>query len=224
MDTARELPSGHETVNLSSVQGTATVGVFDGFFLAPTVGGFGSIDLSASAHWIKAPRERGFDENVTGWGIGGRLGVLRESFTLPGVSLSVSRRWVGETELWSSEGQGFDGTGFDLAITSVRGVVGKDIFGVGLFGGAGWDRYSGDADITVPPELTGTEGLGASGSIRSNRRIYFLGGSLTFLALQVSGELGLAEGFDAEVPATDGGGFDPGKRASYGSIAIRLTF
>lgn len=212
------------TANLLSMQASATAGVFDGFSLGPTVGGFGSVDLTAFANRVQAPRDQGFTENVSGWGLGGRLGILRESFTLPGVSLSLSRRWVGETELWD-QGEGASvGAGLDLVVTSVRGVIGKDVGGVGLFGGMGWDRYSGDASIRVPASVTGSQALEVSGEVQSDRRLYFLGGSMTFIALQISGEVGLAEGFDPELPATSASGFDPGRRSLYGALAFRLTF
>jgi hypothetical protein len=68
----------------------ASIGVFNGFSLAPTVGGFASVDLIASAGTVPVPEDDGFDSGrVSGWGLGARIGILRESFTAPGVSLSA---------------------------------------------------------------------------------------------------------------------------------------
>ena len=86
------------TVTLPAVHVSGTMGLFDGFSLGPTVGGFGSLDLLGSAQWIATPEDEGFQKNNVGWGVGARLGFLRESFTLPGVSLSGFYRSLGIQE------------------------------------------------------------------------------------------------------------------------------
>jgi len=218
------VPRGTSRANLYAVHLTGTVGLFDGFSLGPTVGGFGSLDLTGSALWVATPSESGFQEEMLGWGVGGRLGVLRESFSLPGITASASYRSLGEGELWNEEaGQpGFGG--FDLRTLSFRATVGKDIGGIGFLAGAGWERYEGDINFTLEDPETGALGPEVSGELRSDRRVYFFGASMTFLALQVSGEVGWARGFNPELPRPDGDGFDPLTGSHFGAVSLRLTF
>jgi len=217
-------PHGETTLTLPSIHISGTVGLFDGLSLGPTLGGFGSIDLTVSTQWIAPPKDRGFQENLTGWGIGTRIGILRESFTLPGISLSAFHRSLGSVDLWEVGEGDPAAAGFDLRVSSLRAVAGKDIWGLGFFGGAGWDRYTGDASLVVTdPEGLGPNSTGA-GELRSNRHLFFLGGSMTFLTLQVSTEVGWADGFTPDLPTSFLGGFDPSSRSIFGALAFRLTF
>ncbi len=218
------MPQGETSAILPSIHISGTLGLFDGFSLAPTVGGFGSVDLTASTQWIRTPGGKGFQEDVTAWGAGARVGIVRESFSLPGVSVSAFYRALGQGQLWNiDEGDPAEGA-FDLRASSLRGVVGKDLWGIGLFGGVGWDRYSGDASIAVTDPEAGSGPFTGSGELRSERHLYFLGASMTFLTLQISAEVGLAEGFDPALPLQTQGGFDPSSRSEFGSVALRLTF
>jgi len=222
------LPRGEETLTVSSGQISGTLGIFDGFFLAPTMGGVLSLDLSTSANFISAPRSQGFQEGLMGWGVCARLGILRESFSLPGISFSAYHRWLGRTGIGDVDAGDPVQARFDVQITSIRGIVGKDLWGVGVFGGLGWDRTGGDAILRIPDpggELpTGVPASLVSWDEVSERRLMFLGASRTFLALQLSAEVGRAEGFDPNLPGRVGGDFDPGATSYFGSLALRLTF
>src|SRR5438132_12610850 len=59
----------------------ASFGVFTGFGLLPTVGGFLSLDLLGSAGILPAPTSKGFSGSARSYAGGARLGILRESFT-----------------------------------------------------------------------------------------------------------------------------------------------
>lgn len=222
------LPRGEETFNLPSGHLLASLGLFDGFSLAPTMGGILSIDLTGSFHAISAPKGEGFHDGLRGWGAGVRLGVLRESFTLPGITLSASHRRLGEVRLGSQSDGDPAESAFDVSVSSLRGVVGKDFFGLGLLAGIGWDRYGGDVDVSVmdpaPALPPGAEVGRATGDPTSERRLYFLGGGMTFVVFQVSAEVGWAEGFDPNLPERGEATFDPASRSLFGSIAFRLTF
>ena len=222
--SGEEFPQGETSATFPSVHVSGTVGLFDGFSLGPTIGGFGSIDLTASTQWIRTPRDHGFAENNIGWGIGTRIGILRESFSLPGISLSAFYRSLGNTELGNiQEGDPME-TGFDLGVTSFRGVVGKDLWGMGFFGGAGWDRYASDADLMVAVPSWGSFPSMGSGELRSDRFLFFAGGSLTYLTLQIAIEAGWAEGFDPTLPISNEGSFDPSSGSEFGALSFRVTF
>jgi len=207
--------------DLPALQVVGSAGIFDGFSLGPTVGGFLSLDLSASGHWVNAPSRDGFLQDARGWGVGGRVGVLRESFSFPGISVSAFYRSLGDLGLLDSEVDP-GGSSFDLHLLSLRGVVGKDIGGIGFIAGAGWERYGGDFSfaVRVPPLPT----IPVSGEMSSDRRLYFFGASLTFIALQLSGEVGWARGFDPRRPLPGEGAFDPQTGSKFGAVSLRLTF
>jgi hypothetical protein len=182
------------------------------------------VDLTISGQWISTPKDEGFQKNLMGWGVGTRIGILRESFSLPGISVSASFRSLGEVDLWDlGEGDPAEAT-FDLRVSSLRGVIGKDVFGIGLFGGAGWDRYTGDVTILVTDPQGIGPGSNGAGDLRSERFLFFLGGSMTFLTLQVSAEVGWAEGFNPGLPDSPGAGFEPSSGSEFGALAFRLTF
>lgn len=204
---------------------TGAVGVFDGFSPVPTVGGLFSLDLVASGGWVFLPEDRGFDGSAAGYGAGVRVGILRESFTLPGISVSAARRWGGEVTLTGVGGAGavVPEAAFDPSVTSVRATVGKDVLAVGLLAGAGWDRYGGDLRIDSGLSSPGTAPReAATDEMADSRFLVFGGASLNYLILQLSAELGWAGGMDP-VPGRPAGGFDPGGSSWYGSVGARLT-
>lgn len=198
-----------------------TAGVFNGFRLLPTVGGFLSLDVLGNASFIFLPSGEGFAGRVTAYTLGARLGILRESFTLPGVSVSVSHRDIGTVRLNTSSAGAVPAVWLDPFATSVRATVGKDVKGVGVLAGVGWDWYGGHARIRLTdPSMNTFEG--SVGQLRQYRTLYFAGASMNFLILQLSTELGWAEGFDPVV-GYQGNPFDPTAGTFFGSVAFRLT-
>ena len=207
-----------------TVEVGVTVGVLDGFALFPTVGGIFSLDLLGSATLVGLSDGAGFAGSIEGLGYGVRLGILRESFTLPGVSVSVVRRSMTQAE-WGRADVDQVSLTFKPTVTSVRAAAGKDLLAFGVLGGWGWERYSGSTALTVRQTLDGIvrTGKASSGGFTSDRQLYFGGLSYTFLVLQVSAEGGYATGW-ADVPGRPAGGHDPTKGSPFGSVAGRLTW
>lgn len=211
-------PSREATFVVPVVHAGLAVGIFDGFSLAPTVGGFLSLDLLAQTSGTFLPVGQGFDGRVTGFALGARLGIIRESFTLPAIAVSASRRGIGKIRYGAGSSSG-PAVEVDPTVTSVRVTVGKDLMGVGLLAGAGWDRYSGGATLYPP----GVVAAGASvGSFHHARSLVFGGAALNFLVLQLSAEAGWVQGFSA-VQGYEGRPFDPTRGSFYTSLAARLT-
>lgn len=194
------------------------VGVFDGFFVLPTVGGVLSLDALAQTSTLFLPVGEGFDGKVSSWTVGARLGLLRESFTLPGVALSVSRRDLGAVRLGSAMGSGSGSVMVDPTVHAVRATVGKDLLSVGVLAGMGWDRMSGAVEI----HPAGSANSFREGSWTHTRNLVFVGASMNFLILQLSAEGGWARGLGA-VDGYRGAPFDPAKGIGFGSLALRLT-
>jgi hypothetical protein len=209
------VPSGHFGIR---------AGVLDGFSLAPTVGGILSLDLFAQGTWVRLPGDRGFQESISGYGIGARIGVFRESFTLPGLSLSLARHSVGSVHFGDRNRGDHASLDFDLAATSLRAVASKSILSMGLLAGAGWDRYSSDVALIAIDPLSSSTGQASASGFATSRAVYFAGASWTYLVVQLSGEVGWAGGASGGPGARPASGFDPSSGTFFGGVALRLTF
>ena len=213
--------AGNTTVVAYGVKATAVAGVLDGFSVLPAVGGVLSLDLLASLDLVLLGEGDGFTGNEGLISVGGRLGLLRESFTMPGVTVSLVRH-VGEDLSWG----GVDDTGAqvdtDISATSVRATIGKDLFALSLLVGAGLDWQGGDFSVRVAdPGVVGGQAYAEARGTSTRRTVYYAGASLTRLVFQFSLEAGWASGLD-DLPGYQGG-YDPGGIAEFASLAIRLT-
>jgi hypothetical protein len=216
---------GNVSFPLGSINADASVGLFQGISLLPTVGGFGSIDLLGSVGLMPLPRGEGFDDSSpVSWAVGARLGLLRESFTAPGVSVDVMHRRVGNLA-WGSP----DLTEEDvhiraegLRVTSVRGVVGKRVFGFGLTGGVAWDRSSADVHAVIRDAvvLDPTRVLEIrQQNLTTSRTSVFGNASLTLLILNLATEVGWQRGGSPIDGATD----RLERGSIFGGLAVRLA-
>ena len=231
--------------------GNVSVGLTQGVSLAPTIGGFGAIDLLGSATWLpfRALGVEGFDESTPdfAWGGGVRVGLLRESFVTPGVSVSVMYRRLGEvgfgevcpgTETPAGGGEaicaGEEGDvgefEFDLSGWSYRAAVSKRLLGVGLTAGVGFDDYDSDVRYGVRYQVTNSTGQTLTRVRRSptlkvdnGRWSAFLDGSFTLLVASVTAELGWMQGGDAIQGFPSASDFDPGEGNFFGSLGMRIS-
>jgi hypothetical protein len=214
---------------VTSLAADASVGVFQGFALLSTVAGVGSVDVLASVGMVPLPGSEGFDGSPFTWAAGARIGLLRESFTAPGVSVSAMYRSIADVEYGNVDVGllGGDGDAFfqlsDYNVTSLRGVIGKRLLGFGLAAGAGYDRYRSDVLIRVrDPALTDqnrVRELRLDEWSRS-RASLFGNASYTFLLVTFVAEAGWQQGGDAPPDASD----RIEKGALFGGIAIRVGF
>ncbi len=205
-----------QTVWVPTIQGSIVVSVLDGFSVVPSVGGLFALDLLATASYLRLPSE--FGDNSGTVGVGARLGLLRESFTAPGVSVSVVHRGFGETTYGGGTMDNTEIT-FDLSTTSVRAIVGKDLPLIGFFAGVGWDWHRGDMSLraTAPGGATST----ATDDFTDRRTVYFGGTSWSFLILQGSIEAGWSSGF-GDLPGRTGE-FSASSHPLFVSAALRVT-
>lgn len=202
-----------------SFHGQATVGLFDGFSIGPGVGGLLSLDAIGKADLTLFPDAKGFvDHQAMGFGYGVRVGLLRESVILPGVTFSATRTHGGDVDYVGGEmGVHLD----NVLTTSLRGVVGKDFMIGGIQAGAGWDRYQSDGELLyLGPVVTSSQPTPMD-DFHTSRLLFFGGWSKTFQPMRVSGEFGWARGFHGVTPNVEE--FDPGTRSLFGSFSVRLT-
>ena len=216
-----DLPAsaGSGSTTATAWSGEIAVGLFDGLSPMSTVGGLFSFDLLASASLIQFPSADGFRTRApSSFALGARLGLLRESFTMPGVAVSAMVRRTGRTS--------FGDIGLetrDLYVRldrtqswSARAVVGKRI---GLFGftvGAGSDHHSSRGAWRVP----GPAGVPAAFEFRSleaDRRLLFAGAAWTLLVFNFSGEFGWQADASSEPGVAGNGG-------AFFGLAARMTF
>lgn len=219
-DAGSDLPR-RTTFVIPSLQAGVAVGLFDGFSVVPTVGGVLSLDVFGSTSVLFLPSGEGFDGRVAAFTLGARLGVFRESFTLPGVAVSVSHRSFGPVRLGAATGP-WGSVELDPGVTSLRATVGKDLLALGVLVGVGKDWYGGRATLQVR-EDAGNVISSTDNGYNHSRSLIFGGASMNFLILQVSSEVGWAHGFGA-VAGQQGSAFDPTSGTFYGSLAFRLTY
>lgn len=200
----------------------AGIGVFPGFTLVPTVGGFLAVDILASAGVTFTGDSDGFDgDKPLSLALGARIGITRESFTAPGISISTMYRRF-QTVSWGDAN--VMATDASVVLTgrqawSLRGVVSKRIASFGLAGGAGWDFFSGDGIVRVADTDDTVIGVTEEG-VSTSRFTAFANAAFTTLIVNFVGELGWqADGDTPELPA----GSVPGQGGIYGGLAVRVA-
>ena len=221
-DLSRPDPAPRETRSLFLAgRMTATAGLFDGISLAPTVGGVGAVDGVVTLRLVRLPSGDGFDGSAASVGAGVRLGIFRESFSLPGVTLTALYHRPSTIRYGD-----LDETGrrmvLEPRITSTRLDVGKDMLAVGVNAGAGLDRMSGRARVAARTGLE--EGAAGPVSLTQTRRYLFAGLNYTWLVTQVSGEISWSPGRgvagDVEIPA----GLRPDAGGLQGALTFRVIY
>ena len=152
--------------------------------LPPPAGGVLSLDLVGRLAYGRLPVGKGFDSPVV-WGLalGLRLGVLRESLTLPGVSVTATYGRSGTVSFGDLDGVTTDGA-VRGAVSGLHATaaVSRRLLGLRLGGGLSFDRYSSDVQVryTPAPLLPQASGRGdatahrwsAFGSVTWTRLIY----------------------------------------------------
>ncbi|MDE0473224.1 MAG: hypothetical protein OXI50_01575 [Gammaproteobacteria bacterium] len=213
---ALELPELRSTVSSASLEGA--VGLFDGFRWAPQYGGFLSLDLVASVGVLGLPRAHGFEGDGYSAGVGARVGLLRESFDVPGISVSAVRRFPGDVRLGAARAITVR---LEPVATSFRALIGKEFSAAGIVAGAGWDRYSGTVTIDGPDSDRQPRSVTLDGPA-VDRLLLYMGVSRTWQVLVVAGEIGWAAGFDG-LPDPSVQPFDPSAGSVFGSLSLRIT-
>lgn len=186
---------------------TTTVGIFEGFRPVATVGGVGAVDGVATLRVVRLPDSPGdHSRAAVAWGVGARIGVVRESFSLPGITVTAMHQRLGSVRL----GEMPDGGSrllLNPRVTSARLEVGKDLLAFGVTAGAGVDRVGGRARVRAVGGPTtggaGEVGQASRDGLSRTRPSFFAGANYTWLVTQVAGEVTWSPGReyrDASLP------------------------
>jgi hypothetical protein len=233
---------GTRSLTIPTVNATASVGVFSGVSVAPTVGGVGALDLLVSASVVPLGLSKGFENSATVTvGVGGRVGLLRESFTLPGVSASVMYRRLPSVDLGDVCPGGTTGAGslevcpggghageahFDFGDLSTRLAVSKRLLAIGFAAGVGYDRFSGDLTYAYRSDdpVTGVASVRrGAGTLKSGRTSAFANASLNLLVASATVEAGWMRGGDPISGYTSAASdYDPKKGTPFASLGVRI--
>jgi hypothetical protein len=252
-DPSGTVPEDELNVPVPALSGTVSVGLFNGVSLAPTLGGFGSIDLLGTATYVPfdLAEDETFDEasSTTSWGVGARVGIIRESLVTPGVSVSVMYRNLGEVSFGSvCSGDevpvlgpadprracvGPDDLGefhFDLTNWSTRATIGKRFLGLGLTAGVGYDTFDSDGEIAFRSNQTVACPGGTCTvvyrfedlNLDNSRFSAFANASFTLLIASIGIEGGWMSGTDAVEGFPTTSEFDAGAGVYFGSVGVRI--
>ncbi len=200
-----------------------SVGVFDGLRLGNTLSGLAAVELLGTVGPIMLPNSAGFENDVTGWGIGARVGVLRESFTAPGISLSAMYKWHGRVE-YGDTGEGDAAEfGLDMRVASFRAGLSKSFVALGLALTLGYDSYWSDVDFTIRPPPDGPAVTVVPeddpAELKTGRWSAFVDVSYIVLYFNIVAEAGWLE--EQKLRSSRGDELESGN--FFGALGIRLT-
>jgi hypothetical protein len=232
------------TVPAPAVGANLSIGLTRGFSVAPMIGGFGAIDLLGSVSVLPLSLLGDeFGDNALSWGAGARVGLVRESFVTPGVSVSLMYRSLGDVRfgevcsgsevpagdnrtVCSTDGD-FGEIEFGLDNWSARAAVSKRFLGLGLTAGVGYDRFETSADFAVraPGPPVGAEQVYRFNDVAvdNDRWSAFIDGSFTILFGSIVAELGWMQGSDPIQGFPSTSDFDPNEGTFFGSVGARLS-
>ncbi|HJU87040.1 MAG TPA: hypothetical protein VJ788_06725 [Gemmatimonadota bacterium] len=187
-DPQRE--SGTVDFLLPTAGARVAVGLTSGLASGGAIGGAGSIDILGRLGVVTARDEIEDASNL--YGIGVRVGLLGETPLTPAVSVALEQAWTEEIVYGEADEVAFRG---DVAVTSLRADVSKDLVFLSPYAGVGLDRTRIDASYVIPEELStlGTEIRGSVDPASTHHVLYF-GTDLSLLLLTASIEGGVYDG------------------------------
>lgn len=211
---------------LAGGRATAVVGVFDGFSPVTGVGGILAVDAVAGVKWVRVPDSPVGPGSTLGWGGGLRIGVFRESFSLPGITFSATHDRAGALRYGTEEEPGA-WVELEPAVTSFRAIAGKDLWPVGLSVGIGWDLYRGAGRIEARLAAEGDRQevvATRSRDLSLDRRYLFAGLNYTWVVTQVAAEVTWTQAATPSTSLQGTGPFRPGDRELQGAVTLRLIY
>ncbi len=215
---------------------------FNGYFPAPVIeaavglyggqgGGLLSIDGLASAVLLPTSRVRGMSVDpgapkvgdvALGLGYGARIGLLKGSFPIPSVSVSVMKRHVPRVQFGDVNAPRSDPADFstDFNATNWRAVAGMRVLFADVAAGVGIDHYTSAATIHYFDGITTHT---VTLDLANTRKVLFADAGLTMGLVKLIAELGYQTGTDQSF-ATTFSDFDPKAGHVFWGAGLRINF
>lgn len=212
-----------DTTPLGFATADVALGVYPG-----TPYGFGAIDLLMSAAYVPEYDNGTIDVNTPSGsfklGFGAKVGVVSETATRPGVSVSYLNRQLPRVDILGQSGDD------NLLLEDVRvrskswrAVAGKTFLFLGLGAGYGRDTYNSSATITVTVAPRSATAGGTGGPIDLNQKLtrsnMFGTVWIKSQILRIAGEFGRVSGGEIET-YNQFIGVQPADPRNYFSIGI----
>jgi hypothetical protein len=187
-----------------------------------------SIDGLASAVLLPASRVPGMSvdpgapkigEVALGIGYGVRIGVLRGSFPVPSVSVSVMKRHVPRIQFGDVASDPAD-FATDLNATNWRAVAGMRVLFADVAAGVGIDHYTSTAIIHYQ-DITGVQTVTLD--LKNTRQVLFADAGLTMGLVKLVAEVGYQTGTDQSFSTTFSD-FDPKAGHVFWGAGLRINF
>lgn len=203
----------------------AAIGVFPGF------NGLFSVDVLGSAVLIPAEAvdnlsvdsdARKIGDIALGLGYGVRVGVFQGRAVIPSLVLSAMRRdipRIGYGEVGGSQNYSFS---VDLHATNLRAVAGYRLGMFDLGAGLGWDKYTGDAQISFEDQILAVQ-REVNVDMDQSRTLAFITAGLNVAVVKIGAEIGYQFGTDDDFRTTFEGN-DPSDKRLFASGGVRFTF
>jgi hypothetical protein len=204
------------------------IGLFKGIGLGMT--NIGGVDLLVNAAYIPKVERDDFTVSPNGNGLkvgfGARVGILQESFVVPGVSISYLRRDLPTVDLTGRVDNDTIGVhNLTLKTEAWRLVASKQLFILGLAAGVGRDTYDASGRVfAVVPVLSIPQRSSATMSQKLTRTNFFGDVSLSLAMFKLVGEIGRTTGGDPVATFNSFRGHTAGEAYNYGSIGARIGF
>lgn len=225
-------PSSADTTTTSGVVPAPVVeaglGIWNGLG-----GGLLSVDALASATLLPTSQVSNLsvDSNAAkigslalGLGYGARIGIIRGSFFIPSVSLSVMRRTLPRLRYGTLGSVPSVDSAFsfdtDLQATNFRLTAGMHFLLLDLAAGVGYDVYASTAHVAYYNPLTVTTD---TLHLNNKRELVFLNAGMNLMLVKVIGEIGYQTGKDQTL-TTRYQGLDPKAGHVFGGVGIRIGF
>ena len=213
-----------DTKPIGFVTADVALGVYKGF----TPGGFGALDVLMSASYIPEYSNGSIDVSLPSgsfeFGFGAKVGVIKETATAPGVSVSYLSRELPSVDITGTSGD--DRLLLEdvkVKSKSWRAVVGKSFLFLGLGAGYGRDTYDSNAQITVTVAPRAATQGGTGGPIDLSQEIsrnnFFGTVWVSSQVLRLVGEIGRVSGGKI-VTYNQFTGVQPADARTYVSVGV----
>ncbi|HKV71245.1 MAG TPA: hypothetical protein VFD85_09950 [Gemmatimonadales bacterium] len=207
----------------------AGVGVWNGLG-----GGLLAVDALVSATLLPTTQVSNLtvDPNATkigklalGLGYGARIGILKGSFFVPSVSVSVMRRTLPRLQYGTLGAVASTDSAFsfdtDLQATNFRVTAGLHLLLLDVAAGVGYDIYTSNAHIAyyTSPVTVAHDTL----NLNNKREVVFLNAGMNLMLVKIIGEIGYQTGKDQTL-STNYQGLDPKAGHVFGGVGVRISF